>query len=293
MLKSMTAYARASVKKTVGRFVVEIQSVNRKFLEVNTMLPQELFRFDGEIKNLISDVVSRGQVTVKLFAEYDDETPVSVKPNLPLVRQIKNAFDSMIKELDIQDHFTLDLLKDEKKVLLYTEEFKNEEEYLFAIKEVMKSALSTLLDMKIKEGNSLLEDIQGRVNKLQKSIEQIEVLSPECAPKLREKLIAKLNEVMPGFIENEERVLREVCLFAEKVDIAEEITRFKSHIQQFTDLLNSKSDTIGKTLEFLTQEMNREINTIGSKAAHIEITKQVIEVKAELERIKEQIQNVE
>lgn len=293
MLKSMTAYARASLKKPIGQFVVEIQSVNRKFLEINSHLPQELMRFDGEVKKWVGESVSRGHISVKLFVDFDHLSPISVKPNLPLVRQIKSAWDKIADELGIPQEFSLNLLKDQKDILLFTEEFEDAESYRLAIKEAVSLTLDELMKMKLIEGQELLKDINFRLEILQKAIEQIELLAPEATVKYRERLISKMNEVVPGFIENEERVLREVCLFAEKVDVAEEITRYKSHLKQFSDLLNSDSGTIGKTLEFLVQEINRETNTIGSKASNVEVSKLVIEIKTELERIREQIQNVE
>ncbi len=293
MLKSMTAYARASVKKEIGRFVVEIQSVNRKFLEITTHLPHELLRFDGEIKKWVGESVARGQIHFKLFVDFDKHTPIAVKPNIPLIRQIKDAWDKIALELKVQDKFTLDLLKDEKGILLYTEEFEGEEVYRLGIKEAAELCLKELITMKQVEGAALYDDIKSRLELLQKSMNQIELLAPSATVKYREKLLSKLKEFLPGVVENEERILREVCLFAEKVDIAEEITRFNSHLKQFSDLLNSESGTIGKTLEFLVQEINRETNTIGSKASNVEVSRLVIEIKSELERIREQIQNVE
>lgn len=293
MLKSMTGYARASIKNKIGRFVVELQSVNRKFLEINTSLPQELIRFDGEVKKWVGQHIARGHINVKLFVDFDHESPISVKPNLPLVREIKNAFDMINKDLNLESSFDTSKLIEKNGVLLFTEEFPNEEEYRSSLKNVINSGLIDLNRMKTAEGVSLMEDIEKRLNNLKTSIDQIELLAPNAVLKQREKLIAKINEVVPGIIENEERILREICLYAEKVDIVEEITRFNSHIEQFFDLLKSDAGTIGKTLEFIIQEMNRETNTIGSKSPQIEVSKLVIEIKSELERIREQIQNVE
>lgn len=293
MLKSMTAYARASIKNPFGVFGIEIQSVNRKFLEVNCSLPSEFLRFESEIKKWISDRIGRGQVSVKLFVEFDKQSLISIKPNFPLIREIKSAWELIFKELNMQDSFTPDLLAREKGILLYSEDLKEEETLKDLLKELVSLSLDDLIKMKEKEGFALCIDMKERLALLHKNIGIIELLSPQSTEKQRQKLIDKLNEVLPGFVENEERILREVCLFAEKVDIVEEITRFKSHLNQIDELLESKDVLIGKTLEFLLQELNREANTIGSKAANIEITKQVIEIKTELERIREQIQNVE
>lgn len=289
----MTAYARASTKNAIGRVVVEIQSVNRKFLEINTLLPQELLSFDTDIKKWVGESITRGQVNFKLFVNYENVSPVTIKPNLPLVRQIKDAWDLIAKELNVNEPFKLELLLQEKSILLYTEEFSDKEEYRSAIKETLVLAMNDLLKMKKVEGANLAKDISQRIEHIQTLLGQIEVLAPEATKKLREKLIEKMNEVQPGLLEHEERILREVCLFAEKVDIVEEIIRLKSHLNQFNDLLNKDLPTVGKTLEFIVQEMNRETNTIGSKACQVEVSKLVIEMKSEIERIREQIQNVE
>lgn len=292
MLKSMTAYSRSSLKKRVGRFSLEIQSVNRKFLEIQTFLPQEFLRFDMLIKKKIHDTIGRGHINVRLFAEFEEETPFSLKVNLPLIHQIKNAFDVICNELKINGELKVDKLLFHKGILVQNEELPNEGEYLEAIEELLKITLNELIIMKDYEGSVLSKDIEARLKLLEKSIQEVQLLSSLVEKKLHERLISKINEVVPGFIQNEERVLREVCLFAEKVDITEEITRFKSHIQQFFTHLNEPT-TSGKTLEFLIQEMNREVNTIGSKASDLNITKYVIEMKSELERIREQVQNVE
>ncbi len=289
----MTAYARASTEQVIGRVIVEIQSVNRKFLEVNTLLPQELLSFDTEIKKWVGESINRGQINFKLFVNYENVSPVTIKPNLPLVRQIKDAWEQIAKELNSNETFKLDLLLQEKGILLYTEEFGDKEEYRLAIHETLSLALDDLVKMKKFEGANLAKDISQRIDHIHKLVEQIEVLAPNATKKLREKLLEKMNEVHLGFIEHEDRILREVCLFAEKVDIAEEITRLRSHLNQFTDLLNKDLPTVGKTLEFIVQEMNRETNTIGSKASEVEVSKLVIEMKSEIERIREQIQNVE
>ncbi len=293
MLKSMTAYSRASLETSLGRFSVEIQSVNRKHLEVTTYLPGELLRFDGEIKKWIGKAIARGQVTVRIFIRSDRETPISVRPNLPLIRQIKSAWDEIAKDLQMEEKFDLELLQGQEGVLLFNAEFKDEESYRKTLQEVVALALQKLIVMKGHEGKELHDDIAMRLKNLEKAIEQIEQKAPDATAKYRQKMLLKIEELLPGLVDNEERVMREVCLFAERVDIAEEITRFKSHLKQFNTLLDSETEGVGKTIEFLVQEVNREANTIGSKASDAEVTRFVIDIKSELERIREQIQNVE
>jgi len=293
MLKSMTAYGRALLETPLGRFTVEVQSVNRKFLEINTFLPVEFLRFDIELKKLMAESASRGQINCKLNVSFESTTPITVKPNLPLVKQIKHAWDQIANEIGSKEEFHLALLAAEKNILIYADEFKNEEDYRSALREVFSNALKSFSAMKKQEGESLQKDIEARVDLMQKAIDRIALKAPDGALKYRQKLIDKLKDFLPESPLDEERLLREICLFADKGDIAEEITRFNSHLKQFRELLRSDAAAIGKTLEFLLQELNRETNTIGSKASDVDVTKLVVEIKSELERIREQIQNVE
>lgn len=295
MLRSMTAYSRASLTTSLGHFTAEIQSVNRKHLEVNAFLPKELLRFDSEIKKMLNDQVSRGQINLKIFATFDQQAPVVVIPNLPLVRQMKAAWDQIAKELNLDAGrgFTLEMLADQEDVLLYEENLQDEELYRLAIKNVVELALKDLIEMKIREGVALQQDISLRLNNLRRCIGLIADKTPGATQKYRQKLIERLEELLSGCVENEERILREVAVFAEKIDISEELTRFQSHLDQINALLEGSASSVGKTLEFFLQELNREANTVGSKSSDVEISRLVIEIKSELEKIREQIQNVE
>jgi len=292
-MKSMTAYGRATAATPLGRFSAEIQSVNRKHLEINIFLPKELQRFEPDIRNKLSTVIARGQVTLKLFAQFEKSSPVNVVANIPLAIKLKQALESIAKELNIKEDITLEMLADKEELLSYSEEFQDEEKYRKILLDILDNALQGFNKMKLKEGENLQKDILERIKKLKATIDKIAVLCPNAAEKLRQKLTDKLNEVLPGVVENEERILREVCMYAEKADIVEEITRFNSHLTQCQSLIEKSQGPIGKTLEFILQELGREINTIGSKSADIEISKLVIEIKSELERIREQIQNIE
>lgn len=291
----MTAYGRACRISSIGHFVVEIQSVNRKHLEVNTLLPKELLRFDADVKKWIAAQVGRGQVNVKLSVKFDQESPLVVNPNLALAKQIKAAWDAIALELHLPPErgFTLSMLSAESGLLLYDEDVKDEELYRKALHEVISDALKQLMIMKLREGAALHEDISGRFEKTIPIIKNIALKAPGATERFRQRLLERLNEVMSGNIEHEERLLREVCVYAEKIDIAEEITRFDSHLKQVAILLKSDEVAIGKTLEFLVQELNREINTISSKSSDMDVSRWAVEIKSELERIREQIQNVE
>lgn len=293
MLKSMTAYGRSSAASKVGRFTVEIQSVNRKHLEVNTFLPKELLRFDTDIKKWIAQEVFRGQVNVRVTAHFEGAGPLMVTPNLPLARQLKACWDAIAKDLQIETDFKIELLRHQQDLFFYDDNLKDEEAYKEVLHDTLQVALKQLLEMKSREGSALHDDIAQRVVKLHHEIEAIALKAPEATKKYRQKLIERLEEVMGKNIEHEERILREVSIYAERVDIAEEITRFKSHLNQFDLLLKSDTESLGKTMEFVIQELNREINTISSKSSDLEVSQRVVEMKGELERIREQIQNVE
>jgi len=292
----MTAYSRSVLIVPLGRFVVELQSVNRKFLEVNTFLPRALIRFDGDIKKWVGQAVHRGLVNVRVNVAFDQVASTMVVPNLPLAAQLKDAWSQIAQHVGLPDtQLSLSLLSKEEGILLYDEELQDEEQIREALSTVTTQALAQLVQMKIREGAALQADILQRLQILKSAIDTITQRAPDAVKKYREKLLIKLQEslLQLPLSENDERLMKEVCLFADKVDIAEEITRFNSHLQQFHLILNKDQEGVGKTLEFLVQELNRETNTIGAKASDPEIARLVIEIKSELERIREQIQNVE
>lgn len=294
MLKSMTAYGRASRVTALGRFVVEVQSVNRKHLEIAVLLPKELTCFDADVRKMVGLRVFRGQVTVKISAYFDQSTPSVVMPNLPLARQLKAAWDAIAKDLKLAStEFTLEFLVHEQGVLLYGEELQDEELYRSALSEVLHEALEYFVGMREREGAILQQDISQRLANLRQWVDQIAGRSQGAVGKYRQKLLGRLEEVVPGILENEERILREICIFADRIDITEEITRFHSHLDKCDHLLRSEAKGVGKTLEFVLQEMGREVNTIGSKSADVEVSHLVVEMKNDLERIREQLQNIE
>ncbi len=291
----MTAFGRASHKTRLGLFSVEIQSVNRKHLELNIVLPQPFTRFESEIRKEIASCVFRGAVTVKISVAPENESPVAIKPNLALLKQYKAAWDRISQELNIpcNTEAFFNVLQSEGNLFLIEESTEHEGEFLDIIIGVLKSALQNFLKMKKDEGNALQTDILLRWHKLKTAIGLIAAKAPEAVQRHRQKLGERLKEIVPENSELDERVLKEIAIYAEKVDVTEEITRFKSHLQQFLELLQSPAEGIGKTLDFIIQELNREINTIVSKSADIDISRLVIESKSEIEKIREQIQNIE
>lgn len=291
----MTAYGRACCSTPFGRLTVEIQSLNRRHLEIVTSLPREWLGFDADIKERIAKELHRGHVSVAVSAAFEKESPISVTPNLPLVSQLKGAWEKVAEAagVTLDPALCLGLMAKEPGLLFYDVAMKDEAQCRNALMEALDLSLEHLVAMKRREGDRLLADIGPRLQVMRSAMQKIAEKAPDAVERYRKRLKERLEEVLAGCVENEEKILREVSVYAEKVDIAEEITRFDSHLNQCAQLLHSEASSVGKTFEFLLQEMNREANTIGSKGADVEVARQVIAIKAELERVREQIQNVE
>lgn len=290
----MTAYGRSSKESSIGRLTVEIQSINRKHLEVNVILPQELIRFDTEIKKWVSQAVGRGQITVRISVVFNQNSPVVVSANIPLALQIQKAARQIASSLEVSpNELTLSLLSRQPGILLLDEQMEDEELYRDALKDVFHLALQSFLNMKAQEGRAIFIDISQKLAKLHEEMKQIAHYAPEATKRYRQKLTERLKELSTEGLETQERILREIGIFAERVDISEEVVLFEAHLKQFSEIISIPHESIAKTLEFLIQEMNREINTIGSKSSDLEVSRRVVEIKGVLERIREIIQNVE
>ncbi len=293
----MTAYGRGVCDFEFGRITVDIQSVNRRFLEVNVSLPRLLTRFEMDVRKQIAASIGRGMLSVSVGWKTDSNNSISVVPNFALARAIKGAWEQLAEDLWLPKDMPLVLLTQEKDLLLHEEVMVEESVYQKALAEAVGMALQALLKMKRQEGETLAQDVRERLKILNKEIASIDVRAPNATEKFRHKLAARLNELFVGNPENEERVLREVAVYAERVDIVEEIIRFKSHLGQFEQTLDKPleqtADSRGKILDFFLQELLRESNTIGSKASDLVVAQHVVTIKSELERIREQVQNVE
>lgn len=296
-VKSMTAYGRGIFSCSYGVFTVEIQSLNRRHLEVNIQLPKLFSRFDPEIRRLILSSVSRGALNVFVTWHPSSEHGARVIPNLSFAKGLKGAWELLARELGYEEKIPLSLLAREESLFLYEESVEDEKGYQEALITALQRALEAHLTMRLTEGKTLCQDLLERIKQLEASIQQVEAFAHAGSDKYRQKLTSRLKELLGGASEMEERILREIAVFAEKVDITEEIVRFKSHLAQFTQLLEAPlrapTETKGKTLEFLLQELLREVNTMSSKSAEIKVTTQAVLMKAELEKMREQVQNIE
>jgi uncharacterized protein (TIGR00255 family) len=296
-IKSMTAFGRGVSDFPIGRITIEIQSVNRRFLEVNVGVPRLFLKYEMDIRKWVAEKIGRGTVTVSLNWKMNPRHTLSIAPNLSLARALKGAWDKLATDLGLEKHIPVALLLQEKELFVQDEELANEEVYSSAVKQALQEALNALFVMKQKEGKVLAHDLHERLRILRKEIGEIEARSGQATDKYRQKLLDRLKELFSGTPENEEKVLREIAIYAERVDITEEIVRFKSHLEQFGQTLNKPvvetGESLGKTLDFLLQELHREVNTIGSKASDLSVSQRVVTIKSELERIREQVQNIE
>ena len=236
--------------------------------------------------------MTRGQVSVRIFLVPSASAISQTLPDLAVLAALKKGWERIASELCLDPKaidlpFLLQSLPSQQRLDLARDED------LPSLQACVGEALTRLLDMKKKEGMALGEDLGKRLKELGKMIDAVERLSPDAAKKMRQKLSEKLKEVLSPGAEMEERLLREAALFAEKVDISEEITRFRSHLEQFHGCLRDKTGTVGRKMDFLIQEMGRETNTIGSKASESKISHLVVDLKSELEKMREQIQNIE
>lgn len=290
MLRSMTAYGRGEAESQECRMVAEMQSVNRKFFDLNLYLPKELTCFDPDVRKWVGAAVARGQVTVRISALFN-ALPGHIRANLSLAKEMKSAWEQIVRELGLRDQeFRVETLIGLPNILVSDDNWQRGEPLRDLLYRAVDTALQNLLNMKEAEGAALERDISERLAHLQTLIESIAPLTHTSVNKYREKLLLRLQEIAPEM--QDTRVLQEVALFAERSDIEEEITRFRSHLAQFKKILQGPGPH-GKTLEFLVQELFRETNTLSAKASDLKIVEYALEIKLTLERIREQIQNIE
>lgn len=289
----MTGFGRAQIQDAGIQITVEILSVNRKHLDINLVLPKHFNRFDPDVRKLVGSTVLRGHVTVRISVVFTQETPLTVQANLAMAKQYYQGWCEIADALGVdKSSFTLSLLEKETDLFIYNES-QGMESFSKLLFEGVQEALKPFNAMRELEGSLLKKDIGSRLEELKNKMTQISQMAPHAVEKYRSKLLEKMQALFPTIESADERLLKEIALFAEKVDVEEEIVRFFSHIDQFKQLLKDGPPAAGKTAEFLIQELLRETNTTGSKCSDIAVTKLVMDIKAELERIREQIQNIE
>jgi len=293
-MKSMTGYGWGECAENGFKITVELSSVNRKQSEISINLPRELEVLEAQIRDQINRCVARGRLSARVSlhaAEGKEGARVHLNRNLAIA--YTRELNRLAKELDLTGTVSLDLLLRAPGVLQTNEELADAEDFWPAVEKALKQALTMLVKMRQREGSHMRKELCHRIDLLRKAVSKVRKHAPSVQQRYREQLLERIKTagLTDGQID-EERLLKEVVYFADRSDITEEVTRLESHFQQFDDCLKSK-EPVGRTLDFLAQEMNREINTIGSKANDSLISREVVTLKAELEKFREQAQNVE
>ena len=293
MAISMTGFGRGEYKDDNYYFLVECKTINHKYADINIRLPRKISFLEDKARILIKDYIKRGRVDLYIKLDLLGSEDVNLKFDEGLATQYVNILKQIRDKFDLNDDISVmnvakfpDIIKSEEK--------EEDEDLLWSMfKKALEDALIKLKEMRTEEGKKLAQDVIMRCDLLKNYIEQIEKYSYNVVIDYKEKLNTRITELLedPSIID-ENRLAQEVAIYADKCSITEEIVRFKSHIEQLKNTI-VKDDSIGRKIDFLIQEMNRETNTIGSKSSDINITNLVVEVKSELEKIREQIQNIE
>ena len=292
MISSMTGYGRA--QEVIGNkdITVEIKGINHRFFEFNARVPRTYGYIEERIKSVLQSSISRGKVEVSV-AIYNVDTPDSeVAVNVELAKNYLETLRASAAELNIADDLKLSHLLQLNDVFTIHKKADDEEAVLSAVEEVTRKAVNSFVAMRRTEGSKLKEDLLSRIVSIENAVGVIEEKAAQMSDDYRERLFQKLTEILHDKNSDEQRVLTEAAIFAEKVAVDEETVRLRSHISQFRQLLEIP-EPVGRKLDFLIQEFNRETNTIGSKVQNVEITKIVVDIKSDIEKIREQIQNIE
>ena len=292
MVKSMTGYGRHKSVLHGRTLVIEVKSVNNRYLDCNVRLPRVYICAEDGVQRRVKAAISRGKVDVYVNMENNTEEAVSVTLNQPVAAGYMEALRKMAETFGLAPAVSIDLLSKFPDVFKVDKVPENLEELTADIHAVAEEALRDFDAMRCREGEKLEADLLGRLDTLEDFTHQVEQRSPQTVADYRARLTAKLQEVLADRQLHESRVLTEAAIFADKVAVDEETVRLHSHIAQFRDMLAGGSP-IGRKLDFLIQEMNRETNTIGSKCNNLEISTIVVNMKAEIEKIREQVQNIE
>lgn len=293
-MKSMTGYGRGDCSQDGFKITVELSSVNRKQSEISVNLPRELEMLEGQIRDLINRYIARGRLTVRvsLHAAASKQS-ARMHINIPLAKAYARELSRLARQLKLPGPVTLDQLARAPGVFQTDEQIAEEGDFWPAVEKALKKALSQIVQMRGREGVHLEADLAHRIAIMRKAVAQIQKNAPTVARRYREQLLERIKSAgleAPGL--EDDRLLKEVVYFADRSDISEEISRLQSHFKQFDDGRKSR-EPVGRMLDFLAQEMNREANTIGSKANDNLISREVVTLKAELEKFREQAQNVE
>ena len=292
MIKSMTGFGRSEVSENNRKFTVEMKSVNHRYLDVNIKMPKKLNFFEAAIRTLLKDYLQRGKVDI--FITYEDytENNVSIKYNRDIAAEYLNYLNQMAEEFSLDNDIRVSALSRYPEVFSMEELAIDEEEIWKSLEKALRGAAESFVKTRIQEGENLSRDLVDKLDGMLKLLAFVEERSPQIIAEYKQRLEEKVKELLGEARVDENRLLMEVTIFADKVCVDEEIVRLKSHIETTKATLLA-GGSIGRKLDFIAQEMNREANTILSKANDLEISNCAIELKTEIEKVREQIQNLE
>ncbi len=291
-MKSMTAYGRGECELGKNILTAEIKTLNNRYRDIILRLPPALQEFEDLVRSVLSSGIKRGRIEVSLQLTNNDDTTYNLELNRPLLNAYLKIYEDMNSEFGTEDKLKPEFFLQLRDAVISKPQELDPDESKAAIEKLLTDTLESLDAMRIQEGKALGEDLVKRLDLIKDYFETIEERSPVVVAEYKEKLKNRIEAISDGIEVDETRLAQEVALFAGRCDITEEIVRAKSHLVQFHNYMDT-DDSIGRRLDFLVQELNREINTISSKASDSSISANAVEVKAELEKIREQIQNIE
>lgn len=292
VLKSMTGYGRNEAIEGGKKILCEIKSVNHRYSDYSIKVPKYYGFLEDKVREFVSKHVSRGKVDVYIGIESYGEADKEISVNKELAKSYIDALYSLRDEFNLRDDISVNSVARYPDIFVQERKEEDEEEIWESVKTVLTPALESFTSMRMREGERIEKDLKMRVDYMKTLAEKIDARSPETVREYRERLYEKIKDVLGDREIDDQRVLTEVAIFADKVAVNEEMVRLSSHFEEFFGICAS-GEPAGRKLDFLIQEINREINTTGSKASDIEIAKIVVELKAETEKLREQIQNIE
>ena len=292
MIKSMTGYGRNEQTVDSMNIAVEIKSVNHRYFEFSARVPRVYGFLEEKLKTYCNSLISRGKIECYVSVENLEESEMEVVVNHSLASGYVKALKELSLKYDLNDDISAVVLSRYPDVITLHKTSDDEDRIWAAVKAAAETAVNNFISMREAEGEKLKNDILSRADTIIECVEFIEKRSPQTVNEYNKKLKQKMEDLLGDTTVDEQRLLTEAAIFADKIAVDEETVRLRSHLAQLREFLNSK-DAIGRKLDFLVQEINREANTIGSKAQDVEIAKKVISIKAEVEKIREQVQNIE
>lgn len=293
MIRSMTGYGRATGTFDGMDITLEIKSVNHRYFEFSSRVPRNYGFLDEKLKSFFQGKIARGKVECYLQIDTAGQQETVVKLNRSLAQGYINAYNELSEAFGIENDIKVSDMARVGDIFSVSKEPEDEEKICSDVLSVAEQALERFMDMRTAEGEKLRDDISSRLDFILEKVSFIEQRSPQTVKEYNDKLLARMREVLADVHVDEQRLLTEAAIYADKIAVAEETVRLRSHIDQFRKFFDENGGAIGRKMDFLVQEINREINTIGSKAQDIEIARCVVDVKAEIEKIREQVQNIE